>query len=260
MLHARCWCSNLSIIQVTVSESEMFCSMIEGLEKTSSLITHYALLESIFLQRATKPTDELRAALLRLYGSILEFLGESASYFGKSTIKRVFKAAFDVGSIDSLLTKISDRQKDVDRSAFLVHGDQQTTLAADTRSAVAELTAVRRKIDDLDFSTTNIHSDLKDDLRRLWDAVWDQSLPLHRVADQLSDVVDLLHEEKRRKMLDWLSVIPNGRHHQSIRQGRLFGTGTWLFEKLEFQNWAQASYSSVLWLYGIPGSGKSTLM
>ena len=246
-------------LKVTVSESETFCAMTEGLEKISSLIVHYGLMEGIFLQHATKPTDELRAALLRLYGSILEFLGKSAHFFGQNIIKRIVKATFDTSIMDVLLQNISDRQDDVDRSAFLVQGDQLTALAADVLASRVEVMAIRGKLDNLSLSTTNLHDETKDELRRLWDTIWNQSLPLHRIAVQVSELADQLHQDRSRKLLNWLSVVPNDQHHQSIRQGRLSGTGTWLLEKPEFQNWMQASYSSVLWLHGIPGSGKSML-
>lgn len=39
----------------------------------------------------------------------------------------------------------------------------------------------------------------------------------------------------------------------------LSGTGHWLLEDRTFKNWKDDSASSLLWLHGIPGSGKSKL-
>ncbi|KAF8467186.1 hypothetical protein BDZ91DRAFT_848457 [Kalaharituber pfeilii] len=36
-------------------------------------------------------------------------------------------------------------------------------------------------------------------------------------------------------------------------------TGRWLFEMDEYKQWVQSNHSSLLWCYGIPGSGKSVL-
>jgi NACHT domain len=61
---------------------------------------------------------------------------------------------------------------------------------------------------------------------------------------------------------DWISPIPYWLHHAAMRKGILPRSGEWLFEKREFQEWQTsiAGPSSVLWLRGIPGSGKSRLI
>ena len=45
-----------------------------------------------------------------------------------------------------------------------------------------------------------------------------------------------------------------------MREDIQSGTGEWLFEKAELKRWKSSSESSVLWLHGIPGSGKSKLV
>jgi adenylylsulfate kinase-like enzyme len=37
------------------------------------------------------------------------------------------------------------------------------------------------------------------------------------------------------------------------------GTGQWLLSDPVFDKWKKESVSSILWLHGIPGSGKSKL-
>ena len=45
-----------------------------------------------------------------------------------------------------------------------------------------------------------------------------------------------------------------------MRKEVLTGSGKWLLDKKEYIKWRSSAASSVLWLYGIPGSGKSNLI
>lgn len=65
---------------------------------------------------------------------------------------------------------------------------------------------------------------------------------------------------ERRRILNWLSEEPYPRHHILIRNDFLEGTGQWLLSSPEYMTWKGESASSILWLHGIPGSGKSKLV
>jgi hypothetical protein len=64
---------------------------------------------------------------------------------------------------------------------------------------------------------------------------------------------------RRSKILQWISDEPYKQHHEQTRSEVLEGTGMWLLQDPKFQQWKNDSASSVLWLHGIPGSGKSKL-
>ncbi|KAL7273058.1 hypothetical protein RUND412_004116 [Rhizina undulata] len=64
---------------------------------------------------------------------------------------------------------------------------------------------------------------------------------------------------ERSKILEWFSRVPFEEHHLFIRQFRQAGTGKWLLEKREFIDWKDSPSSSILWLHGIAGGGKTTL-
>ncbi|TVY44278.1 Vegetative incompatibility protein [Lachnellula occidentalis] len=69
-------------------------------------------------------------------------------------------------------------------------------------------------------------------------------------------------DSKRQKILDWMSNIeklPYLKHHKENKRQLLSGTGHWLLEDRKFKTWKDDSASSLLWLHGIPGSGKSKL-
>ena len=49
-------------------------------------------------------------------------------------------------------------------------------------------------------------------------------------------------------------------HHEQISKRALPGTGRWLLDDPAYAQWHKESASSLLWLHGKVGSGKSTLV
>jgi hypothetical protein len=84
--------------------------------------------------------------------------------------------------------------------------------------------------------------------------------PITRMNVQLSTITDNLEKSKRLAIYKWISKIPYAQHHMSTRNGRLEGTGRWLLDDPQFIEWRKSSSSSMLWIHGLPGSGKSKLL
>jgi hypothetical protein len=65
-------------------------------------------------------------------------------------------------------------------------------------------------------------------------------------------------EERLRKICSWLSAPdPSTNYHKAHKQ-RQAETGLWLLESAKFAEWKERA-ASRLWLYGIPGCGKTIL-
>ena len=64
----------------------------------------------------------------------------------------------------------------------------------------------------------------------------------------------------RSKILEWLSVIPYHQHHKQAYSEVQQGTGMWFLQDIVYENWKNLPESSLLWLHGPPGCGKSKLM
>ena len=56
-----------------------------------------------------------------------------------------------------------------------------------------------------------------------------------------------------------MEEMPYAKYHKENRRQVLEGTGQWLLRDPVFRMWKDNSASSLLWLHGIPGSGKSKL-
>ena len=71
---------------------------------------------------------------------------------------------------------------------------------------------------------------------------------------------DSMEEGKRDRILDSVSIIPYLRHHTKVNKHVLADSGAWLMQHSLAQKWASSSASELLWLHGIPGSGKTSLI
>ena len=96
-----------------------------------------------------------------------------------------------------------------------------------------------------------------DDLRRQLN---DMQKPISRIDQQMRDIQDDLDEDERLQIIQWLSPVPYKRHHEQTRKDILSGTGSWLLQDKQLLDWEVSSTSSIMWLHGVPGSGKSKLV
>jgi NACHT domain len=64
---------------------------------------------------------------------------------------------------------------------------------------------------------------------------------------------------KAQIIASWFSDIKYWLHHKDMTSDLLENSGNWLLGKSEFREWRSSPRSSVLWLHGIPGSGKTKL-
>ncbi|KAI5817430.1 hypothetical protein BZA77DRAFT_386720 [Pyronema omphalodes] len=75
---------------------------------------------------------------------------------------------------------------------------------------------------------------------------------LKNMNDTVSHIQDWLEDKDRSSILQWISTIPYISHHKRISEGRLAGTGEWLFDRPEYEEWITSSESKLLLLRGIP--------
>jgi hypothetical protein len=56
--------------------------------------------------------------------------------------------------------------------------------------------------------------------------------------------------EEREKFLGWISNIPFEKIHEAMYAKKHPGTGDWLLQTPQFQDWFNNSGSALLWCYG----------
>ena len=95
----------------------------------------------------------------------------------------------------------------------------------------------------------------------LTEAIKSETGFLHKKTDEIGEGVARLElSDKQHKIRLWLSgADPSLNYNQALRK-RHEGTGKWLIEDDIFRDWKQDPGSdSIIWLYGIPGCGKTIL-
>lgn len=68
-----------------ISDTHVFGSAVEGLEKVSYLITRSSIFEDAYLRRKTPNSSALEPALIGVYAEILIYLAKAKKYFQTST-------------------------------------------------------------------------------------------------------------------------------------------------------------------------------
>ncbi|KAG8525573.1 uncharacterized protein KY384_009217 [Bacidia gigantensis] len=76
--------------------------------------------------------------------------------------------------------------------------------------------------------------------------------------ETLSIKSDYLEGKDREKINDWISKVDVYSHHRAISV--LPGTGLWFLSRQEFRDWESSDESSLLWLRGNAGTGKTSLI
>lgn len=64
--------------------------------------------------------------------------------------------------------------------------------------------------------------------------------------------------ESSKQIVDWFSPVDPSKYHQAARNVHQKGTGKWFLDLEEFKHW-YSTPNATLWIYGIPGAGKTIL-
>lgn len=95
---------------------------------------------------------------------------------------------------------------------------------------------------------------MRNDLENLTDGYQSKSSVLYsRLSSQAIEL-------KREEIIYWISRELYNEHHNEAKKEVLSGTGQWLLSDPLFSKWKKESVSSILWLHGVLGSGKSKLV
>ncbi|KAG8157207.1 hypothetical protein KVR01_012915 [Diaporthe batatas] len=233
------------LLPLFLNPSKQASALAQGLEHISFLIDQSRMWESLYLRRyeshtsenqqGSQPGDELtifKDSLQKLYQEILKFLIESYCYYDSNGVTRLGQDMIKWNEWDTMLASIQDRQKKFSDTLSAVN-----TLWGDSQFDEEQLAATKRHQEAL------LH----------WQSIGTD------VSGLLDAVKQSKADEARDGLLNWLcqvdaSVLYNRAHGKHTN-----GTSNWLVQgNKEFEAWKK-SPSSLLWLHGKPGCGKSVL-
>ncbi|KAF5867477.1 putative ankyrin repeat protein [Botrytis fragariae] len=214
------WAAVRLLLTIAVEDSQSLGILIEGLEQIPKLIAQCKVLEDLYSQSAGHDTG-FDGALLELYVAILTFKSHAIQIYRKSTPNRLISA----------IKLPSNKLQDGLKMVWVKH------------QRVADCT----RLIDAQY------------IRQFEDILRQFEQPIVRSATILQDYQDSLELQERETLLKWLSTIPYRKHHKLKRSERLEGSCEWLLNSADYIQWKDSSASSILWLNGIAGCGKSVL-
>jgi len=116
---------------------------------------------------------------------------------------------------------------------------------------------VRETLVDIDRLKSLLNIALSNDSLRLTAMIHEK---VGRITQGVDTILSNQENEQRRKSIARLSTIDFEATHDDISSSRVKGTGKWLLDSTAFRDWLQQSSSNaILWCYGIPGAGKTTM-
>lgn len=223
------WDMIKSLMKIPVNESEQMAALLATAETIVRITSRGQVYEQVYLP--TKPgvemqsiQEQLEGALLKVYSSSLELLADSGKLLDSGTARRTLEAIVNPGQFQGQLAGLKEDEEELLR-------DVQACEAQ--RSSHADNTMIGM-------------------LETFTD-------PIFRIDESVAHLLVHMDEYERMNMLEWISPVPFGKHHDAIRDDRTPGTGEWLLNHEAFRSWENAKSSLLFWLQGSPGTGKTYL-
>ena len=206
----------------------------------SHTIDRYAIFESIYFGSTSTAVEKLRDALIVLYTVLLKYLVKAKQFFQENTALRVIKSGLTTKrDIDYLTAEIQPAQDCVNQYASIVDSEISRRMEASVSTLGQE-------------QATNYQK-----LKKLLEEI---DGPIQRMSNQLRHFEDHLKSTERMEVLKWMSSLPYTAYHNQNKKDVLEGTGQWLLSDPVFREWKNDSASSLLWVHGRSGTGKTKLV
>ncbi|KAF5876990.1 putative ankyrin repeat protein [Botrytis fragariae] len=283
------WAVVRFLLQAAVSDIQSNGAILEGMEIVVNLLARCEIVEYLHLQKVSRATALLADAIVKLYTDILDYLFQAHAYFEPHILKKIANSFFlPEESTHKFISSIRQNESEVEKYTRLVSDESLGEINRNMNGLTHSMDVCQTSIQSLQkgiSSTKLLGNDLGQRLERLHkltqtiqqdtssaeigrtklehhlaNALNDLKDPVQRIAEDISSVQDNLKEKERVKVFEWLTMIPSSSHHREKLRNLLSGSCNWLLRKKEFKEWMEASISSILWLHGIPGSGKSMLV
>ncbi|KAL7931999.1 hypothetical protein V8C35DRAFT_308211 [Trichoderma chlorosporum] len=216
------WSALKVFMKTNVSQCEDLVAIFGCAEKVLSLMRRGAVYEIVYLRDApsNNATEDLQDTLVNLYKEILQLLTHALERLNEGQGRQFLRALISPGEGTELVSALS----------IYEHKLSMTVQACG---------AVQLQE----------HQKLLQSLRA----------PLRRVDENIKMLVEHLQEKSLDEALDYISAISIGNHHLEKRETRAPETCEWLLNHPRFLEWEESSCSSILWLQGSIGTGKSYL-
>ena len=204
-------------------------ALLSTAERVVRITSRGQVFEQVYLRKSSdKPFDALQknieSDLVNIYSTSLVLLANSGTLLASNTTGRILEAIIHPGKAAGDLADIEKQEGELLKDVQVC--EYRRGVEADER-ANAMLEALQA--------------------------------PMGPVSENVSKLLDHIGESERISMLEWISPIQFGKHHDNVKDNRTPGTGKWILNHEEFRVWEQKKSSVLFWLQGDPGTGKTYL-
>ena len=242
--------------------------MLEGTEVVATHITKYPVIEQLYAKIDSELSNALRDSLLQFYKLILSFQMHTIKYFDPDRKGRRTTLGMNpitAGNIKKELQSIQQAREQVDRDIILVDAEVTKLGIDNLKEGQADqrqqLIAIKEGLQALsqdrngDFSEAErLEQERHRDLIEMWKGPLDE---MKKDAEKQRIERETNHLSAVRT---WLSAINPWENHKRAKDQRRMALGKWLANEPQFKNWQSSQQSSMLWLHGFAGTGKTGLV
>ena len=253
--------------------------MLDGTQFAAELTSQYPVIEKTFAQVDSELSKALRKSLEQLYAYILRFMLRAIVYFDpKRKTSRALTGLNPVSADENkkLRDEVTQAMAQVDHDLALCHAEV-------TQRGINEVLAGQSKqnaitVDGILALARNTGTAMREQksllIEKFHAADAQQSERIRAVMAQITQqwqgplevlVMHLAKERIEREKKDlveirrWLSTAQPEQDHEEARSKRPMKLGDWFLKHPKFVDWRKSNESSIFWLYGLPGTGKTNL-
>ncbi|KAL4919657.1 hypothetical protein BDW62DRAFT_199672 [Aspergillus aurantiobrunneus] len=216
------WAGIRFLLQIAINDLETFTSVAEGLDAVAQLVARYSIFEAVYLPGIG---HGLTAAQGKLCSALKPLYSDLLRYL--ADIGRYYERSTGTRIFRSLF-ELSDRARNPLQAALAKEEEIEKfaqIVQADVSSRMHDTLQAFQPDSSQSFAS----------FKKLLDSL---KAPILRLDSRLTSFQDALEIKERRKLLSWLSGNSHSEYHKM---------------------WQWSSTSSILWIHGIPGCGKTTL-
>jgi hypothetical protein len=203
--------------KAAVAGHEQMGALLISVERVTCLTNRCAVYESLYRSVIIpkEALDNFHAALIELYAAILRLIALNCRLFDRNTSMRALHAVFNPDEISDYLAKCEKSEMQVEIEAQ---------------------NCERMRSQEADAKTQELLESLR--------------TPILRTDERVSSLLERVGNKERLKMLDWVSNVLYGKHHDTVRDQRTKDTCEWILRHKRYVEWQDASSSGALWLRG----------
>jgi hypothetical protein len=196
---------------------EQVCAMLGCVDVIVRIIRRGQVYELVYNSDNTPngALTNLQSVLVALYSTSLNVLAEAETLFSQGVARQTMHAILHPGEAKELIAELTKLETKL---------AQEVQVCESARGASAD---------------THLEGLLRD-----------LNAPLARIDDSVKELLTGMQAGERSDLLKWISGIPFGEHHDTVKNTRTPGTCEWLLRHQRFRDWEETSSSAILWLQG----------